>query len=486
MAVGERKTLFSKKITTLHIENTDVRLLVVNNKRVLEWSTISLGPDLVKEGLIIDPPAVSQVITQLMADQGITEKNIITSLSGFQSVQRLPDLPKLSSQLMEDALTREAKRTMPVSLDQLYLSWQAIRDGDQTQQIFLLGTPRNLMDAAVICLRQAGIVPRTMELKPLALARMINRPEALIIDIEEENTDIIVISGGIPTIMRTLSLRLDHSLSRRLQYLIEEFERTLQFYASSHPEEPLSRTTPLFLTGGLASDIEVLQVITAGVDYKIEPLSSPLECPPDFPIAQYAVNIGMALKNMALSSGDTNIPNVNILPEIYRPHRIPVKQMLMVPGIIAGIALILPLYQVANSATTEVYRAQAEHNAASQQLQIRLLENKKAQQIKDAIAQVENKKQTLETMFQELGTERSEIYDNLYLVAVEALPNGATLASSSFTGEYLNLNGQATDYTQALDYARALTATERFSSVWVNSLSSGGDNVNFNLALKLK
>ena len=307
--------MFSKKITTLHIENTDVRLLVVNNKRVLEWSTISLEPDLVKEGLIIDPPAVSKVIKQLMADKGITEKDIITSLSGFQSVQRLPDLPKLSSQLMEDALTREAKRTMPVSLDQLYLSWQTVRDGDQTQQIFLLGTPRNLMDAAVVCLRQAGIVPRTMELKPLALARMVNRPEALIIDLEEENADIIVISGEMPTIMRTLSLRLDHSLGRRLQYLIEEFERTLQFYASSHPEEPLSRTTPLFLTGGLAGDIEVLQVITAGVDYKIEPLSSPLECPPDFPIAQYAAAIGMALKNTALS-GDTNIPNVNILPEI--------------------------------------------------------------------------------------------------------------------------------------------------------------------------
>lgn len=226
--MGVKRQLLTKKIITLHIENTDIRLLVVNGKQVQEWSTISLEPDMVKEGLIIDPAAVSEMIKQLLANQGIREKDIIASLSGFQSVQRIPDLPKLSSQLMEDALMREAKRTMPVSLDQLYLSWQTLKDGDETQQVFLLGTPRNLMDAAVICLRQAGISPRTMELKPLALARMVNYPEALIIDIEEENADIIVMSGGIPTIMRTLSLRMDHSLNRRLQYLIEEFERTLR------------------------------------------------------------------------------------------------------------------------------------------------------------------------------------------------------------------------------------------------------------------
>lgn len=475
--------MFSKKIVTLNIESTDIRLLIISGKRVQEWSTVALNPDLVKEGLIIDPPAVSAAIRQLMADQGIKEKEIITSLSGFQSVQRTLDLPKLSHQLMGDALLREAKRTMPVSLDQLYLSWQILRDGDQTQPVFLLGIPRNLMDAQVVCLQQAGISPRTMELKPLALARMVNRPEALIIDIEEENADIIVISGGIPIIMRTLSMRLDHSLSRRLQYLVEEFERTLQFYASNHPDEPLGRTTPLFLTGGLAADVEVIQVISAGIEYKIEPLVSPLDSPPDFPSEQYAVNIGMALKHTSLMR-ETSIPDVNILPDNYRPHRMPVRQMLLVPGIVAGIAVILPLYQLANSATVEVYQAQAEYNKVTQQLQIRQLENKRIQEIEAAIAKIEQNKQQLETKIEELGANRLDIYDTLYSVAVECLPTGANLLSTSFSGGELKLQGNTINYSQALEYSRTLEQTERFATVWINSLNAADKGrVNFTITV---
>ena len=475
--------MFSKKIVTLNIESTDIRLLTISGKRVQEWSTVSLNADLVKEGLIIDPQAVSTVISQLMAEQGIKGKEIMASLSGFQSVQRTPDLPKLSHQLMGDALLREAKRTMPVSLDQLYLSWQILSDGDQTQPVFLLGIPRNLMDAQVLCLQQAGIAPRTMELKPLALARMVNHPEALIIDVEEESADIVVISGGIPIIMRTLSMRIDHSLSRRLQYLVEEFERTLQFYASNHPDEPLGRSTPLFLTGGLATDVEVVQVITAGIDYKIEPLVSPLESPPNFPLEQYAVNIGMALKQTSLIR-ETGIPDVNILPDTYRPHRMPAKQMLLVPGIIAGIAVILPLYQLASSATTEVYQAQAEYNKASQQLQIRQLENQKIKQTEDAIAQIERRKQQLEGTIQELGDGRLDVYDTLHAVAVESLPAGANLLSTSMSDGQLKLQGNTTSYTQALEYSRTLEHTERFTTVWINSLNAVDEGrVTFSITL---
>ena len=88
--------MFSKRIVTLNIESTDLRLLVIRGKRVEEWSSVSLEPGLVKEGLILDLPAVSRVISELMAGQGVKGKEIIASLSGFQSVQRLPDLPKLS------------------------------------------------------------------------------------------------------------------------------------------------------------------------------------------------------------------------------------------------------------------------------------------------------------------------------------------------------------------------------------------------------
>lgn len=475
--------LLSKRTVTLNIEGTELRLLVVRGKQVEEWSSISLEPGLVKDGLILDLPAVSATISQLITEQGIKEKEIITSLSGFQSVQRFPDLPKLSPQLMKDALMREAKKTMPVPLEQLYLSWQVINEQDDLQEVFLLGIPQNTMDAEIHCLREAGVTPHIMDLKPLALARMINRPEALIIDIEMESCDIVVISGGIPIIMRSLTMHSYHSLARRVQNLVEEFERTLQFYESSHPNEPLGRTTPLFLTGGLAGDTEVAQAVMAGVEYRVEPLESPLEAPPDLPVAQFAVNIGLALKSVSFLK-NASIPEVNILPEIYRPHPLSTKQVLLVPGLLAAMALIFPLYQMATSATTDVYRAQAEYDNISQQLQVRKRLNEQVNQLENTITQVEQKHEALITELQELSSGRSEVYSSLYLVAVDVLPAGASLVTTSWRNNELQLQGTAASYEIALDYAYALRETEKFSTVWVSMLSSAEDKVNFTIILR--
>ena len=474
----------SKRTVTLNIESTELRLLVVRGKQVEEWSSVSLDPGVVKDGLILDLPAVSAAITQLITEQEIKEREIITALSGFQSVQRFPDLPKLAPQLLEDALMREAKRTMPVPLEQLYLSWQVTGEHDDSQEIFLLGVPQNTMDAEVQCLRQSGITPRIMDLKPLALARMINRPEALVIDIETESCDILVISGGMPIIMRSLTMHSYHSLARRVQSLVEEFERTLQFYESSHPNEPIGRNTPLFLTGGLASDSEVAQAVMAGVEYKVEPLVSPLDSPPDLPVAQFAVNIGLALKSVSYPR-NASIPDVNILPGIYRPHPLSTRQVLLVPGLLAGMALIFPLYQMATSATTDVYRAQVEYDTVAQQLQVRQRENQQVQQMEEAIAQVEQARDNLAANLEVLNAGRSGVYSDLYMVAVDVLPPGARLVSTALRGGEFQLQGNAPSYEIALEYARALRETGEFTSVWVNVLSgSQGDKVNFTIALK--
>ena len=459
--------LSNKRILTLNIESTDLRFLVTNGKRVEKWGSLSLDPGLVKEGLIVDIPAVSKVIRHLVAEPGANCKVVIASLSGFQCIQRFPDLPKLPGQLMHDALVSEAKRTMPVALETLYLSWQVVRSGNESQQYLLLGTPRNSLDAELNCLHQSDITPRSIDLKPLALVRTVNLSEALIIDMEMESSDIIVVEAGIPVIIRTLTMHSDYSLAKRIQYLTEEFGRVLQFYDSSHPDVPLSQAIPLFLTGELACDAEVYRAVAAGVGYQVGSLVSPLECPPDLPIAKYAVNIGLALKEVPLPESP-KIPNINVLPESYHPH-IPTKQILLVPGIIAGIAILFPLYGITNSTNAKFDRAQTEYNTISQQAQVRQEENKKAEQINDAIAQSGQSLQNLETQLQNLSSGRSQVYDNLRSVAVDTLPTDADLTSITLDGDKLTLVGEATSYGVVLDYAYALR--QKFSSAWINSLS---------------
>ncbi|GAI57774.1 unnamed protein product, partial [marine sediment metagenome] len=72
---------------------------------------------------------------------------------------------------------------------------------------FVLGVPRNLIDAVVQTLAEAGVKTYLIDLKPLALARAASRENALIVALEPGCFDIVLVADGIPAIMHTITPR---------------------------------------------------------------------------------------------------------------------------------------------------------------------------------------------------------------------------------------------------------------------------------------
>ena len=73
--------------------------------------------------------------------------------------------------LLDEAIQRGIKREISLPLEELYLTWQAIRGEHDELDFFVLGVPKNLIDAVVQTLALAGVAPHMMDLKALALAR---------------------------------------------------------------------------------------------------------------------------------------------------------------------------------------------------------------------------------------------------------------------------------------------------------------------------
>jgi len=288
--------LRAKEITTLNIEGSSIRLLTVKDKAVQKWGDMPLEPGLIKEGLILNPPGVGLVIRNLFVSQNAPKKDVIISLTGLRAIPRFLTMPKMSPHLLEEAIMREARREMPLPLEDLYLSWQVIGEVGNQQHIYLLGVPRDLLDAEVQALAAAGIQPSVMDLKPLALARAVNREQAVIADLEPDSLDVIVVADYVPVIMRTFSLEEGLGLEEKIERLADELTRTVKFYNDSHPESPFSPTTTVYLTGALMGDRAPRNSFTRRVDYPVEVPDPPLEYSPDLPLAQYVVNMGLALK----------------------------------------------------------------------------------------------------------------------------------------------------------------------------------------------
>ena len=453
---------------TLNISATSIRLLCVKGRQVNKWASAPLAPGLVKDGLILQPKAVGAAIDALFTSVKVPKKQVITSLTGLSFIYRILSLPRMKPALLDEAIRRGARKEMPLPVEELYLSWQAIGGGRDEVDFFVLGVPRNLVDAVVQTLAEAGVKPYLMELKPLALARAANRGDALIVAVEPDCFDIVLVANGIPAVMHTMTPRGEGaSIEDNVQRLTDGLSKTVKFYNTSHPETPLSPDTPLLLTGELLAEATTSKLIQAEIDYPIEPLVPPLEFSPDLPLAIYATNMGLALKKMPQKTATRlHDVNLNILSDKYRAKVRPValRYILFSLTVIIAIGLLFPLYQVKSQADAETMHLQTELATLSQELHQARLAFNQAEQDEDTINKLAADVETIRQEHQYIMSQRGDFASNLELVT-NALPSEANFTYLEIGTDQLVVVGEAASSFTVISYAKALEAQGGLSEV---------------------
>ncbi|MEK7280913.1 MAG: pilus assembly protein PilM, partial [Chloroflexota bacterium] len=314
----------SEKVTTIFIEDTGIRLLISKGKEVVRWASAPLEPGLVSGSIILDEARVAEKLKELFLRAEISAGKVIAGLSGLNSLYRLITLPELPKAILPEAVRHEAGRVIPASLDEVYLSYQTIPAPSGETRAFLAAYSRKETDVLVSTLRRAGLKPTTLDLLPLSLCRTVNKPKAIIASVRSGCLDIIVMVNAIPQVIRNLPLHGEATLSsENITAISEELERTVAFYNSSHTEEPLDSTVPVFVSGDLAEAQDHWQSLVGTQMYPVSELPSPMEHPKGFPANEFMVNIGLALKRVPLAKEGAyfSLVNLNALPEIYKKER---------------------------------------------------------------------------------------------------------------------------------------------------------------------
>jgi type IV pilus assembly protein PilM len=449
---------------TLNITATSIRLLSVKGTQVEKWGSAPLAPGLVKDGLILQPKAVGETINALFKSTKVPKQRVITTLTGLSFTYRILSLPRTKPALLEEAIQRSARREIPLPLEELYLSWQAINGKHDELDYFVLGVPRSPIDAVVQTLKEAGVEPYIVELKPLALARAANRGDALIVDLEPDCFDVVLIAGGIPTVIHTIAPRGEGAnLEDNIRRLTDELSKTVKFYNSSHPETPLSPNTPLLLTGELATDVNTSNLIQAETEYPVEPLVPPLQFPRTLPSAPFATNMGLALQRIppkAVSKGESNgfhDISLNILSDKYKASARPLsRQQILIPlAVIIALGLLLGLYQLRSQADAESMRLQTALGAASQELHEARLALNEATQTEETINEMTAETEALQGEHQYILGQQGELATNLTL-ATGALPTSSYFTSIQIGNDQIKIEGETDAASKVISYAQTL------------------------------
>lgn len=288
-----------RDVTTLAFEAGGLRYLATTGGRVTKWGSLELPLGLIKNGLITNPVEMGTILHELFTQQELDRRRVVTALTGLRSIPRILTLTKLQGSLLEETIAQEARTEMPLPLDDLYLSWESYEVQGEMQRIYLLGVPRDLVDAQVKALEAASIRPHVMDIQPLALIRAVNQPDAIITNLEQGSMDVILVQGFQPAVMRTCSLEEDDlSDEGRLDRLVNELVQATRFYNDSHPNAMISAMTPLYMTGRLLGHRDAREYVAVNVEYPAAPVTSSIQAPSDMPVAEYMTNLGLSQKKV--------------------------------------------------------------------------------------------------------------------------------------------------------------------------------------------
>ena len=453
----------ARRIVTLEIDTTAIRLMEAGDGRVVKWASLSLDPAITRDGVISDPQALSAAVRQLMDSSGIRAKNVVASVSGLYSVSRIMAVstPPGGGVTDREAVLEAARDIMPLSEDELYLSWQTVAGGEGAHQVLVVGVPRDVIDAEMQALRVAGINSRTLELKTIALARAVNKEQALILNIEPSSFDIVIVVNGTPAVMHTIAWQQDDFTEEdRVEHLAMNLELTVGFYNSHHTDTPLDPAAPFFVTGQISGDLDLIEKLQARTGYSVESLIPPLECPKHMPVSQYAVNIGLALKgrvpSKGLEQGSYLPPDINLLPETYKPWKPSARQVYFACFVIAAIALLFPLYQLTSGAMGKTADLQARCNILDNEMQLKQIEIASREPLKKAIGE-----------YNTIVNMGGGFTEDLGVIKSEAELLGVQVDTIAHTGNNITLTCQTEpeSYIVFRKYVAALRESGRFSTV---------------------
>ncbi|MCK9578921.1 MAG: type IV pilus assembly protein PilM [Methanoregula sp.] len=207
------------------------------------------------KNLQIDIGKSARLIKEICARAGIKNNNAVAALPSFSVFSSLLNLPATNTKNLADAVMWEAKKVMPLDLEEMILDWKALEEnGTETVEkdgtiktgddktgnpavngnvkILLTGAPKTLVKKYVAIFKEAKMNLLSLETEIFSLTRSLigaDKSVVALIDLGAVNTDIAIIANGLPMFGRSLDsggIMLTKAVSDGLKV---DFKRAEQF-----------------------------------------------------------------------------------------------------------------------------------------------------------------------------------------------------------------------------------------------------------------
>lgn len=252
-------SLFSKNKNFLGIDigSTSIKAVELTKSksraRLLTYGFADKVTNLLQDNSPKAQIKIANLLEQIVKQSKITCRKAVTALPNFYVFSSVITVPITSKKSLQDTVKWEAKKIVPMNLEDVILDWKVLNEEDlkvikkeknskkeikhddekaHNIEILLTAAPRNLVQKYLNIFRLAKINLSSLETESFALSRSLlseNDEAVIILDIGSIASDIMIIEDNIPVISRSIDVggkTITQAIERHLNI---DFKRAEQF-----------------------------------------------------------------------------------------------------------------------------------------------------------------------------------------------------------------------------------------------------------------
>ena len=298
-----------KRTGSVSVEHGMVKLMVSKGQIIDDYRVMLANPRFFKEGHVSNSSRVAGLLEDMLPQLNGKFSSVNAVVPGFQNRLRVMEFPKGQGFDPRKVIAQEASRTMHVTPANYYITWHRLPDNLDRSRWLVLAALRRAIVSLTDTIQKAKLRLSAMELRPFALARAVNQPDAIITWAAPDGCDVVIVKDSVPVEHQSLfwgaDLVEDSVLINRLT---EVTSRTLATFNESSPAGPMSDDTPLFVCGSPINRQAILddeqrgstitQQVCQNLGLPKGEVDLPMDGGPEFPLDDLIVNAGLALRGV--------------------------------------------------------------------------------------------------------------------------------------------------------------------------------------------
>jgi type IV pilus assembly protein PilM len=210
-----------------------------------------------------NPVLTAKIINKICSEAGLQSRSAVSALPTFSVFSSVLNLSNISKKDIEQNVQWEAKKIIPLPLEEMILDWKNIEDTDNADignfRLLLTGAPRQLVKKFITIFKEAKINLLSLETETFSLVRSLignDKSTIMLVELGANTTDISIVDRSIPmlnrsidiggkTITRDISGRLNMAFSQAEQFKYDLGVSSMDSKQESVPEIVVSSLAPI-------------------------------------------------------------------------------------------------------------------------------------------------------------------------------------------------------------------------------------------------